>query len=144
MTEPFDLQEYLSACVEQIAMDTYRPRPRAAHRKEMRMTHEESARNNHRSGYNCAQSVNVAFAGELGCSPVTAMQEAPKPRTDGGKCGAFLAGRDLLSKLRPEAVETFEREFMNQYGAVECKKLRMVGCNDLVGTAARLAEELLQ
>ena len=106
------------------------------------MTHEENARSNHRSGYNCAQSVNIAYAEELGLSPVDAMREAPKPRADGGKCGAFLAGRELLAKLRPEAVEAFEREFLNQYGAVECKKLRMIGCNDLVGTAARLVEEL--
>ena len=34
------------------------------------MGHEETARSNHRSGYNCAQSVFVAFADQLGVSPI--------------------------------------------------------------------------
>ena len=60
------------------------------------MNYEEQARKNHKSGFNCAQSVFVAFAQELGMSPVEAMQAAPKPRSEGGKCG----GQAPVSPLR--------------------------------------------
>ena len=110
------------------------------------MSHEESARKNHRSGFNCAQAVTVAFAGDLGLSPIAAMQAAPKPRSEGGKCGAYLAGCQLLAQLKPEAAEAFRQRFAEENGAVECGKLRASGvpCNDLVGCAARLAEELVK
>lgn len=108
------------------------------------MTHEQVARSNHRSGYNCAQSVTVAFASSLGLSPAEAMQNAPKPRADGGKCGAYLAGCQLLTQLNPEALAEFEKRFLEENGAVLCSELRKSGipCNDLVGCAVRLAEVL--
>ena len=109
------------------------------------MTREQSARNNHRSGCNCAQSVTVAFADALGCSAAQAMNAAPRPRSDGGLCGAYLAGCRLLEQLKPEAAEAFRARFAAENGAIECGKLRRSGvpCNDLVGCAARLAEELI-
>ena len=109
------------------------------------MTHEQDARSNHRSGYNCAQSITVAFASSLGLSPAEAMQNAPKPRADGGKCGAYLAGCQLLSQLNPQAVAEFERRFIEENGDMLCGKLRKTGipCNDLVGCAARLVEALI-
>ena len=108
------------------------------------MPYEQDARSNHRSGYNCAQSVTVAFSPSLGLSPVEAMQGAPRPRADGGKCGAYLTGCQLLSRLNPQAVVEFERRFIEENGDVLCGKLRKSGipCNDLVGCAARLVEAL--
>lgn len=108
------------------------------------MTHEQNARANHRGGYNCAQSVSVAFSSSLGLSPDEAMRLAPRPRSEGGKCGAYLAGCQLLSRLNPQAVAEFEKRFLEENGAVLCGKLRRAGiaCNDLVGCAARLVEAL--
>ena len=108
------------------------------------MSHETSARNNYRSGFNCAQSVFTAFAEEIGLPPAEAMQAAPAPRSEGGKCGAYLAGAALLAQLRPEAAAAFRERFLEENGAVECGKLRKMGkpCSDLVGSAARLTKEL--
>lgn len=109
------------------------------------MNHESTARINHRSGYNCAQSVTAAFADELHLSPITASKAAPKPRSAGGKCGAYLAGLALLSELNPEAMGVFRERFEAENGSTECAKLRQAGtpCNDLVGCAARLVEEMM-
>lgn len=114
------------------------------------MNHEQRARENHRGGYNCAQSVFVAFAEQLGMTPEEARRIAPKPRSEGGKCGAYLAGRAVLERLKPEAVEEFERAFIQSNGRAEC--IRMIAasgkvrknCNDYVGDAARLAAEALK
>ena len=106
------------------------------------MNHETTARINHRSGYNCAQAVTVAFAEELHTTPIRAMQTAPKPRSAGGKCGAYLAGLSLLQEMKPEAAGVFAERFMAENGSTECKVLRG-RCNDMVGCAARLVEELM-
>ncbi len=105
---------------------------------------EDIARGNHKGGNNCAQSVTMAFDRDLGLSTEAAAQIAPRPRSDGGKCGAYLAGCQLLQRLKPEAVEEFQRRFREENGAVNCGALRLSGkrCNDLVGCAARLTEEL--
>ena len=113
------------------------------------MKHEETARKNHRSGYSCATSVTVAFADTLGLTPAEAMRTAPRPRSEGGKCGAFLAGKKVLEQLKPEAVPEYERRFIELYGQTECTKLLSLqnrlrkSCNDYVGDAARLVEEAL-
>ena len=106
------------------------------------MNHETIARENHHSGYNCAQAVTVAFAPELRSTPIQAMQTAPKPRGSGGKCGAYLAGLQVLNALKPEAAAVFAERFLSENGSVECKVLRG-RCNDMVGCAAKLVEELL-
>ena len=85
------------------------------------MNHESTARINHRSGYNCAQAVTVAFAEELHTTPIRAMQAAPKPRSAGGKCGAYLAGLSLLQDMKPEAAGVFAERFMAENGSTECK-----------------------
>lgn len=114
------------------------------------MGHEDTARSNHRSGYNCAQSVFVAFADQLGVSPIEAMRMAPKPRSEGGKCGAYLAGMAILERLKPEAAEAFRKAFEQTNGAIECRalvashgKLRK-SCNDYVGDAARLLDSVME
>ena len=106
------------------------------------MNHETSARINHRSGYNCAQAVTVSFAPELGLTPIAGMKAAPKPRSAGGKCGAYLAGLQVLNELKPEATSVFAEKFLTENGSTECKVLRGK-CNDMVGCAARLVEELM-
>ena len=114
------------------------------------MEYEQNARKNHRSGYNCAMSVTMAYMDRLGLSPSDAMRSAPKPRSEGGKCGAFLAGRKILEQLKPEAVLEYERRFIELNGQTECSSLvashRQLrkSCNDYVGDAARLVEEALE
>ena len=53
------------------------------------MDREQTARNHHKSGHNCADSVYSAFSDRVSGIP-------PKPRGDGGKCGTVLAGRQIL------------------------------------------------
>lgn len=113
------------------------------------MGYEDSARTYHRNGNNCAMSVYAAYAEKLGISPEEAVRIAPKPRAEGGKCGAYLAGVHILSELKPEAVPEFEKRFEEMYGNTECAKLlfskKKLGknCNDFVGDTARVMEELL-
>lgn len=109
------------------------------------MNHEQTARANHKSGCNCGQAVFAGFAEELGLTREEAMRLAPRPRSEGGQCGACLAGKALLARLRPEAVDSFEQQFRALNGSTECRRLRGAGktCNDYVGDAARLAEALL-
>lgn len=110
------------------------------------MNHEQTARANHRGGCNCGQSVFAGFANELAMTRDQAMQTAPRPRSEGGQCGAYLAGKALLARLKPEAVGAFEEQFRALNGSTECRRLRGAGktCNDYVGDAARLAEALLE
>ncbi|MBR0088841.1 MAG: C_GCAxxG_C_C family protein, partial [Clostridia bacterium] len=75
---------------------------------------------------------------------------APRPRDEGGKCGAYLAGKKVLSSLNPSAVEEFEKRFVELNGSCECAVLRArraelkKTCDDFVGDAARLVEEVLK
>lgn len=102
------------------------------------MSHEETARAAHRGGSNCASSVYRAFE-PLNPNPGS----APAPRSEGGKCGAALAGMKLCREMGIDA--DFEQAFIRAFGAVKCGELRRrgVACNDLVGGAARLLDELL-
>ena len=113
------------------------------------MGYEEKARNNHKGGYNCGMSVYSAFADILGISEEQARETAPKPRSEGGKCGAFLAGKKVLEQIKPQAVAEYERKYLELNGHAECIKLGIApgvagkNCNDYVGDAARLVEEVL-
>ena len=111
------------------------------------MSYEENARKNHRNGFNCAMSVFVAYCNNLGISPEQARNAAPKLRSEGGKCGAFLAGKNILEQLKPEAVTDYEQKFIELNDQTECSRLvsshdlLRKSCNDYVGDAARLVEE---
>ena len=113
------------------------------------MGYEEEARNNHRNGFNCAMSVYIAYADAMGLTAEQAKEAAPKPRSEGGKCGAFLAGKKILEQLKPEAVEEYERGFVALNGQNECSRLVAThgvlrkSCNDYVGDAARLVDDAL-
>ena len=114
------------------------------------MGYEEIARANHRNGNNCSASLFKAFAERLGMSAEEAARIAPAPRADGGKCGGYLAGRMLLEKMKPEAVEEFEKRFFEINGDNKCaslimkRRLQGKNCNDLVGETASIIESLLQ
>ena len=101
------------------------------------MSREQTARNAHLNGSNCAMSVYNTFV-DVNQNATT----APKPRSDGGKCGAVLAAEQLLREMGVEA--DFDERFIAAFGALKCAELRRSrqGCNDLVGGAARLVEEL--
>lgn len=113
------------------------------------MGYEESARINHRNGNNCSASLFMAFADKLGMSADEAARIAPAPRSEGGKCGGFLAGRKLLEMTKPEAVEEFEKRFLEQNGDNQCaslivkRRLQGKNCNDLVGETANILESIL-
>ena len=107
------------------------------------MNHETTARINHRSGYNCAQAVTVAFSPVRHTTPIKAMQSAPKPRSAGGMCGAYLAGLALLSELNPEAMGVFSERFLLENGSSECIVQRGARRNGMAGCASRLVEELI-
>ena len=113
------------------------------------MSFEEEARNGHRSGMNCAMAVCTAYADMLGVDKGDIAAFAPRPRGEGGKCGAYLAGKKVLSSLKPSAVEEFEHRFVAMYGHTSCPMLlaahKSLGknCNDFVGETAALIEELL-
>ena len=107
------------------------------------MAHETTTRMNHRSSYNCSEAVTAAFASDLHLSPIIASKAAPKPRSVGGKCGAYLAGLALVNELKPEKMGVFRGRFEAENGSTECMVLRGK-CNNLVSCASRLAEELMK
>ena len=101
------------------------------------MNREDTARNKHRSGNNCAVAVFSTFYDKI--SGV-----APVPRSEGGKCGALLAGEKVLSQLG-YSTSAFDEKFLEQFGSLKCSELRRgkYPCNDLVGAAARMADEMI-
>ncbi len=110
---------------------------------------ETLARKNHKSGYNCSQSVAAAFSETMGISENEAKGSAPAPRSIGGKCGALLAAEMVLDRLSINRKDELEKKFATENGAVECNKLRspeirkIKSCNDFVGSASRLVEEMI-
>ena len=118
-------------------------------RKENRMGYESNARAHHRAGNNCSVSLYKTFAEKLGMSEEEAARLAPPPRSEGGKCGGYLAGRKIIETLKPEAAEEFEKRFFEINGDNICaslilkRRLKGKNCNDLVGETAEIIESLL-
>ena len=112
------------------------------------MGYEEKARANHRNGNNCSVSLFKAYADKLGVTEEEAAKMAIPPRSEGGKCGGFLSGRRLVEILKPEAVEEFEKRFLEQNGDNQCatlimkRRLQGKNCNDLVGETANIFDSL--
>ena len=102
------------------------------------MNREETARNKHKSGNNCAVSVYSTFYDKV--SGV-----APAPRSEGSKCGAVPSAEKVLSKLG-HSTDVFDQKFLELFGSLKCAEPRKgkCSCNDLVGTAARLTEEMIE
>lgn len=99
---------------------------------------EAIARTNHKNGKNCAMAVYEAFS-SVNPNKTT----PPKPRSEGGKCGAVLAAEQVIREMggTQEQVDEFEKEFAAKYGSLKCAELRGIlrnKCNDYVGTAAAM------
>ena len=108
-------------------------------RKDRAMRYEGMARNSHKSGMNCAMATYTALGGDR--------KNAPKPRAEGGKCGAVLAAEQAIRERGISDPEEFDREFLSLFGSMKCAELRGIfagKCNDYVGTAARLAGGKIQ
>lgn len=99
---------------------------------------EQQARQTHRNGVNCAQSVYLAFSDKV-------TGTAPAPRSDGGKCGAVLSAEKMMQQMGLNQ-EEFDDWFLKTYGSLKCGELRKAKypCNDLVGAAAGFVEEKLE
>ena len=102
------------------------------------MSREDTARNKHKNGDNCAVSVYSTFYDKI--SGI-----APAPRSEGGMCGAVLAARKALEQMGL-STEALDQKFLELYGSLKCVELRRgkYPCNDLVGTAARMVEEAME
>ena len=102
------------------------------------MDYETTARNSHRSGMNCAMSVYTALGGDKA--------NAPKPRAEGGKCGAVLAAEQVIREKGTGDPKKLDERFLELYGSLKCADLRGAAtgqCNDFIGAAARMAGEML-
>ena len=112
------------------------------------MDRETKARTFHRSGSNCSMSVMRTYADELGIDEDRSASEAPKPRSDGGKCGAYLAALEILGRIAPDKASDFETGFIALNGSNLCAILKGASgkngknCNDYVADAVNLVAEL--
>ena len=100
--------------------------------------HETIARNNHRSGINCAMAVYDALSidNQNKTNP-------PRPRDNGGMCGAVLAAEQTIREMggTEEDIAEFEKRFIEKHKYLKCGEHRgfLSGkCNDYVGTAAAI------
>ncbi|MEE1158159.1 MAG: hypothetical protein UHS51_01935 [Atopobiaceae bacterium] len=104
------------------------------------MGHEETARTIHRAGNNCSISVDRAFSdiNKVAGNP-------PAPRSVAGKCGALLAAQKVLRDLGIDRDDELERAFEQEFGYVTCLQLKLHrrSCNDCVGVASRLADQMI-
>lgn len=114
---------------------------------------ETRARQLHQQGYNCCQSVVMAFADLL---PIPAEQAlamaAPFGRGLSGlkqTCGC-VNGMAMVCGLcgQPQAVRPLGQRFQEEHGELNCFRLLQQqgqdhSCNDLVASAARLLAEVL-
>jgi len=103
------------------------------------MSREQTARGAHRSGASCSASVYNAFL-DLNPHPGS----IPAPRSEGGQCGAVLSACKALREMGADDA-AFRQRFLERFGSLKCGELRRsrVPCNDLVGAAARIMEEML-
>ena len=104
--------------------------------------YETIARSNHRSGMNCASAVYDA----LGMKNPN-MTEPPRPRDNGGMCGAVLAAEQVIREMggTEDDIKEFEKRFTNKYKHLKCIELRgfLTGkCNDYVGSAAAIVAQM--
>lgn len=104
------------------------------------MNHENEARRIHRTGHNCSNSVDRAFS-----DVNSAAGNPPAPRSIAGKCGALLAAQKVLSDLGIRREGELERAFEKELGFVTCVELKRNrrDCNDCVGVATRLADQMV-
>lgn len=101
---------------------------------------EKAARNIHRRGTGCSQSVYQTFT-----DVNRNRSSAPAPRSEAGKCGAVLAAEKTLRELGLDRVREFDERFQQEFGTLKCQELLKgrYSCNDCVGRAAGIAEALI-
>ena len=122
--------------------------------------HEYQARLNYATGYSCEQAVFAAFASDMGLSMVGALQRAPRHVMRGSSgglgghetCGAYRSGVAVLEAIGAnratrsgeDAVIEFRRLFEEQFGSVECGRIRMgrKDCLDVIGMTVRILERV--
>ncbi len=114
---------------------------------------ETRARQLHQQGYNCCQSVVMAFADLLPIPAEHALaMAAPFGRGLSGlkqTCGC-VNGMAMVCGLcgQPQAVRPLGQRFQEEHGELNCFRLLQQqgqghSCNDLVASAARLLAEVL-
>ena len=114
---------------------------------------ETRARQLHQQGYNCCQSVVMAFADLLPIPAEQALAMAdPFGRGLSGlkqTCGC-VNGMAMVCGLcgQPQAVRPLGQRFQEEHGELNCFRLLQQqgqghSCNDLVASAARLLAEVL-
>ena len=109
----------------------------------MAVMHEKRARDIHHTGTSCSYAVYTAFSDVRGGDG-----RIPSPRSEGGKCGAVLAAEKILRERgnrREKDVTAFDETFLAEFGSLKCRELMSKGgrCNDYVGAAARIVDDLL-
>jgi len=97
-------------------------------------------------GYNCAQAVAKAFASEFNVLPerIAAYAASGNGRTEGGRCGALHAARQLIGD--GAAAAALEERFIEAAGSEKCREIRRgkrLTCAGCVETVARLLEKHL-
>lgn len=105
--------------------------------------YETIARTNHNSGMNCSMAVYDALYSGSNSPKGT----PPRPRSEGGKCGAVLAAEQFIRENggTEEDVAEFDRQFTEKYGYLTCGKLRGIlggKCNEYVGVSASIAAKM--
>ena len=132
------------------------------------MTREETARNNHKQGFNCAQAVALAFADKFGTDKNVLFAMTEGFGLGGGNmqgtCGALAAAymvsgmlnssgntEDRTTKKKTySANKELAKAFAELSGGMNCYDLKGVKtgkilceCNDCVGYAARVLAKYL-
>ena len=105
--------------------------------------YETIARNNHHNGMNCAMAVYDALSMANNANTTT----PPRPRSEGGKCGAVLAAEQFIRENggTEKDVEEFDRRFKEKYGHLTCANLRGIlggKCNEYVGASAAIVANM--
>ena len=110
---------------------------------------EKRARENHKKGNNCSNSLALAFADKLGLSEDEAKALVPPPRSIDGMCGGYLSVVAMLKKLGIDKEEEYRELFLEKNGSLFCRELiaSRAGtgrtCNDIVGESAAMMEEII-
>ncbi len=108
------------------------------------MTRAERAKNNFLSGYNCAQSVVLAFADDLGV-PQEALLAAALPLGGGlGRlrltCGAVSGGAIVLGLLFPTMPKQEMYECVQEFARAFEERNKSICCGDLLRAAGLPAD----
>ncbi len=103
--------------------------------------HENDARELKNKGKNCSDSLYSAFSKDTNLSG-----DYPAPRSIDGKCGALITALRILDETgHSDKKEEFEKEFVRRFKYSKCIDLVKYErrCNDYVGEAAKLLDEII-